>query len=118
MHRDAAVVEAHLEGFNCSVKDCTEHGTSHPVLVLRTKKYGVPFRVPIAGVRLCAAHKINAVLSDVLTDETWVVLLKGFDVHNKQRPKRMLTTLDFCEVNSREARPWYSILSNENKEPG
>jgi hypothetical protein len=92
----------------CAALGCGEHGTWHPVLVLNTKKViGAREHVPIRAVvniAICTLHRAAAVPENFISTESWNRLLLTFDKAGKQRPKRSLTTLDFIEVGSDEAR--------------
>ena len=94
-------------GTECGADDCNAKATHFPVLLLRPKGFkGPPFRA-VLKVPLCEDHKKVADVSHFISgpdDPMWVQMSTLLRAQNRQPPKYSRTTIEFCEIDSEEAR--------------
>jgi len=83
----------------CMVKGCSNPADWQVGLTLyglhQGKKYPVPGET---GLGVCSGHRPEITISDLITEEGWAMICKGFRRANKIEPTRSLSEIRFLPM--------------------
>ena len=85
----------------CASKDCLMAPTHEAFLVLRSRfkpKVAAPAKT---GMAFCAGCALDVKLDDILDDDSWETICRGFEKAGKLRPDRELAELDMIPMEVR-----------------
>lgn len=86
----------------CDRTDCTNKGTTLPVLLVTDGTEAVA--EAFIGVKVCDVHQAKVVAKDLISDEGWAVLSKAFELSYGRPPERAKTTLRWEPLDSPTAQ--------------
>ena len=81
---------------SCSVKECDQTAEWIPKLMMSPNA-----RVWVKGhldVPHCDHHKERTLTKDLISDDGWAQIMKGFDAVHALRPKRGLTLIEWERI--------------------